>query len=71
MGQEEILELLEKYGKPMSRTQIARTLSQDVIRVSHALTRLVKGKEVKIIEIDRFQAMKLYRSKRRMFLYYV
>ena len=71
MGQEEIVEFLEKYKKPVSRSEIASALSQDVILISHAIARLVKSKEIKIIEIDRQQAMKLYHCKRRMRLYYL
>ena len=71
MGQEEVLLILEKYKKPMSRGEIAKALEADMHLVSHAIQRLIKGDFIKIIEIDRYQAMERYRCKRRMRLYYV
>jgi len=71
MAQCDVLEALEKQKKAMSRTEIAAFLKKDVTMVSHAITRLLRGCEIKIIEIDRKQAMKRYHCKRRMRLYYV
>lgn len=71
MSQVEIIEVLEKFKKPMSRTEIAKVLEEDVVRVSHSIARLIKGKEIKIIEINREQALATYHCKRRMRLYYV
>lgn len=71
MSQQEVISVLEKFKKPMSRTEIANVLNQDIIMVSHALRRLVKGGEVKIIELDRHQAMERFHCKHRMRLYYV
>jgi DNA-binding transcriptional regulator LsrR (DeoR family) len=72
MSQEEVINILEKFNKPLSRTEIATTLNISVIRVSHALKRLTKSREVKIIELTREQAAEHYGAchKRRMRLYY-
>ena len=71
MAQDEVINLLEQVKKPLSRAEIADKLSMDKIRVSHALQRLFKAKEIKVIEIDRHQALEKYKSKRRMRLYYL
>ena len=71
MGQIDIIEVLEKSKKPISRSEIAKILNQDVVRVSHAIARLVKYNDIKVIEIDRNQAMKIYHCKRRMHIYYI
>lgn len=71
MSQEEVISVIVKIKKPLSRTEIAKILNQDVIRVSHALQKLLKAKEIKSTEIDREKAMIRYGSKRRMRLYYL
>ena len=70
MSQEEVIDLLERIKKPLSRGEIASKLNQDLSQVSHALMRLVKFHEVKIIEINSEQSLELYHCKRRMRLYY-
>ena len=71
MAQQEVIELLEKNKEPLSRTEIANKLGMDKLRVSHSLQRLEKAREVKVIEINRQQAMERYNCKRRMRLYYI
>ncbi len=74
MGQAEILEVLEKNKKPMSRTQIAKEIKKDPIPVSKSIRKLLKNNEVKCIELDRHQAAKylnMNRPFRRMRFYYV
>jgi predicted ArsR family transcriptional regulator len=71
MSQQEVIDVLRKSEKPLSRTEIAKELNLNVIGVSHSLMRLVKGRDIKVIEIDRRQALKNYHCKRRMRLYYV
>ena len=71
MSQEDIICCLEKNKKPMSRGQIAKQLNFDAVRVSHALSKLLKSKEVKCQEITCEQAMKFYGCHRRMLIYYV
>lgn len=71
MGQSEILELLEKAKKPMSRGQIAEALKMDKARVSHSISKLLKYREIKCNEIDCEEAMKFYGCHRRMRIYYL
>lgn len=71
MAQEEVIQILKKENKPLSRTEIADKLGMDKLRVSHAIQRLEKGNDIKIIEINRQQAMERYHCKRRMRLYYL
>jgi len=73
MGQEEIINLLEKAKTPLSRTQIAEMLKETPIKISLLIKRIFKDPhtEVKCIEINRLQAMKFYNCKRRMRLYFI
>lgn len=71
MGQSDIIEVLERIKKPMARCEIARELNANQELISHNIARLVKNNSIKIIEIDRIEAMKLYHCKRRMRLYYI
>ena len=71
MGQSDILEVLEKAKEPLSRGQIAQILNFDLVKVSHSISRLIKARDIKVIEINREQAMKKYKCKHRMLLYYV
>jgi len=71
MPQSDVIEVLEKNKKPMSRTDIAKELNEDINLISHIIARLVKAHDIKCIEINRIQAMKLYHCKRRMRLYYI
>lgn len=74
MGQEEVLNLLEKEQKPLSRSQIAEFLEIDVCVASKTIKHLLKHNEIKCIEIDRIKAKELFKDKticRRMRLYYV
>ena len=71
MGQAEVISILKKYKKPLGCSDIAKELNTNTINVSHSLKRLIKSKEIKIIEIDRFEAMKRYNCGKRMRLYFV
>lgn len=71
MAQQEIINILEKANKPLSRTEIAQELKMDKILISHSIMRLIKGREIKVMEIDRHQAQEFYKCKRRMRLYYI
>jgi Mn-dependent DtxR family transcriptional regulator len=70
MSQLEVIELLEKIKKPLSRGEIVKLLNITDTLVSHAINKLVKYNEIKTIEINANQAMKRYHCKRRMRLYY-
>lgn len=69
MGQYDVLKVLERYNKPLSRTEIARELGHHPRKVSMILKRLIICGEIKTIEIDRLKAWAEYGSKRRMRLY--
>ncbi len=74
MGQADILKVLEKTDKPMSNTQIAKEVKDKPENTSKVLRTLLKHKEVKCIELDRYQAAKLLKWKvpiRRTRFYYV
>jgi len=71
MSQSDIIEVLEKVHKPLSRKEIAEYLKCDSAIASHSLQRLVKSRSVKVIEINRETAMHKYNCKRRMRLYYL
>lgn len=72
MGQQEVLEILIKVKpEPMSGKQIADLIGQRDKIVFVAIRNLVKGHFVKEVEIPREEAMKRFRCKRRMKLYYV
>lgn len=74
MGQEEVIKILEKNKKPMSRSQIAEGLELDPIKVSHILRILLKHNDIKCFELDRFQAAQYLdrdRPHRRTRFYYL
>lgn len=71
MGQGEIIELLEKENKPLSRTEIAVKLDTSPIKVSIRIAKLLKHNEIKCIEIPRDLALKMYKCRKRMRVYYV
>jgi len=71
MPQTDIIEVLEKCKRPLSRGEIAKELNIDGKNCSHIICRLVKNRSIKIIEIDRHEAMLKYKCKRRMRLYYI
>lgn len=71
MGQQEVIEILQKAKKPLSRTEIAERLNETAIKISILIRRMLKYGEVKCIEINRKQALKYYNCKRRMRIYYV
>lgn len=71
MAQQEVIKCLKKEKKAMSRTEIANNLKKSPIIVSKALNCLFENGEVKAIEINSEQAIRLYGSKRKMRLYYV
>lgn len=71
MSQGDILEVLEKSKRPMSASDIALALNERDKHVFISIRRLIKSNSIKILEIDREQALKLYKCKRRMRLYYI
>jgi len=74
MGQKEIIDVLKKAKRPMSAREISEELKEPFHKICVNLNRLVKFKEVEVIEIDRWKARLLYNNsniKRRMRLYLV
>ncbi len=74
MGQDEVLQCLEKQKEPISRSEIAKELGCEPISVSHAIKKLLNKEEIKCIELDRVQAglkLGMDRPFRRMRFYYV
>lgn len=71
MSQGEVLDILKKEKRPISAKEIIEKLDLNEKRVYVLLGILLKYDEIKCIEIPRDLAMKMYRSKRRMRLYYV
>lgn len=72
MGQSEIIEVLNNSEKPLSGKELAKLVGQSFQgAVSIILKKLLDQKEIKCIELDRLQAMKLYGSKRKLRLYYI
>ena len=74
MGQVEIENFLLKSKIPLNRGQIAIGLNEPPGKISHAIRRLLKSRDIECIEVDRNQAAKLLNSTsplRRMRFYYV
>ena len=69
--QEEILKLLQKKGRPLGRTEIAEILQERPQKVSNRIKQMLKSKQIKCLEIDRFEARRRFNSRRRMRLYYL
>lgn len=71
MGQADIIDLLKKSGKALSRSEIAKELNQDPNSISFLLNKLINYGEVLFEEIDRLEAKEKYNCSRRMKLYKV
>lgn len=74
IGQSEIIEVLKKHNKPISRREIAIELNITGCNVSHHIQKLLYHNEIKCIEIDRNQAREYFKERlpsRRMKLYYL
>jgi len=71
MSQSDIIDLLEKEDKPLSVGEIAKLLDDNQKKISRCLASMVKYHEVCFIEIDRIDAMKNYKCKHRMRLWFL
>lgn len=74
IGQGEICDILEKVKKPLSRMQIAELLEESPDKISKLIHKLIESKEIKIKEISRKRAKKIFGDKapfRRLRLYYI
>lgn len=70
MGQEDILNFLEKADKPLSQREIAELLNEGLSKVGKILGTLFEREEIKAIDLESTMAKKYYGSNRRMRLYY-
>jgi len=70
IGQEELIEILEKLVKPASRGEIAKIGGKNPIWVSHMLCKLIQHDEVQCIEIDSEESAK-FGCRRKIRLYYL
>ena len=69
MGQEDVLDFIEKSDWIVSARQISEAIGKEVYSVSHSLSKLMKYKEVNFLEVDRNQADLLiddYKVHKRM-----
>jgi len=78
VGQQDVLDVLQKHKKPLSCSEISELLDSetptDRIKINHACKIMLEHKEIKVIEIDRFQAKIRFGKNapyRRLRLYYV
>lgn len=69
--QAEIIELLKKQDKPLGRTEIAKLLKQRPEKITKFIKILIKHREIKFVEIDRFEAKIRFNARRKMRIYYV
>lgn len=73
MGQAEVLEFLESKKGAYCITEIAQAIFSDPSKVSHALQKLVRYKEVKFVELTREHCAKIMPHRkiiRRMRFYF-
>jgi|TARA_B100000315_G_scaffold110119_1_gene100982 hypothetical protein len=59
VGQQEVIDVLQKSNKPLSRSQIAKILKVNEVLISRILNTLLKFDEIKCIELDRHQVAQL------------
>lgn len=72
MGQGDVLEILEKQMKPLSVPEIAEIMDHtNPKKVFTLIKKLLESNDISCLEIPRQLAMKMYKCKRRMRLYYV
>lgn len=71
MGQQKVIDILEKAEKPLSRSEIAKLLDERNEKVSLWIKKMLRYNEIKCMEINRVQAKKHYNCKRRMRIYYI
>ena len=73
MGQEAVMKVLDKSKVPLSNAQIAEQVNDKPINTSKVIATLLKHKEIKCMELDRYQTAKLLNWKvpiRRTRFYY-
>lgn len=63
MGQDEIIKLLKKENRPMSRSEIAKILNSPPEKISHIIQRMLKYNDIECIELDREQSNKILKAR--------
>lgn len=71
MSQQDVLEILESSKVPLSVKEISDALNERQEKISFIVNRLLKYREVEFFELNKDLALKFYKTKRRMRLYYV
>lgn len=71
MGQGEILEVLEESKVPLAIREMARMMDEAEEKIAHTLRRMLKYGDVKCVELNKDLAMKFFKCKRRLRLYYL
>lgn len=71
MGQQEIIDCLEKEKCPLTAKEIAEKISSTAVKVSICLETMTRYNEVKCVEINKDLAKRFFNSKRRLRMYYV
>ena len=71
MSQSEVLELLKKEIEPITVREMSIKLNDSYIKISKDINKMLKYKEVCFIEMDRVEALKKFKCKRRVRLFYI
>jgi predicted transcriptional regulator len=71
LGQNDVIQLLEKANKPLSRKEIAEALGWRETKVTDIICKLLQYNEVKCQELTHEYALKFYGCKRKMRIYFV
>lgn len=71
MSQQDILDVLEEVGIPISVSDIANIINDECYKISKQLRRMLKYNEVCFVEIDKDEAMEKYKCKHRMRLWII
>jgi hypothetical protein len=75
MGASEILTILDQESLPLSLNEICLRLgdnsNNNKFKVSKAISKMIKHKEIKYIELDKMLAYKFLSCKQTIKLYYV
>ena len=71
MGQQEVMEFLERSNEKLTSGQIAERMNEQPSKINHILFLLCKWGDIQYMEVDRHEAQKLCGTKRRCKVYYI
>lgn len=71
MGQVDVLEVLENSKTPLSAAEISKILGECEKKIHFIIHKLEKHKEIEYFELNKDLAMKFFKSKRKLKLYYL